>query len=84
MAYSIFTLRRKSALAEVGITHIVSVLKYDFEQFEDCEKYGHLSVDVDDMEGDNLLAEFEGSGAFIEEALRKGKDDKKGKVLIHW
>lgn len=79
----IFTLRRKTTLEKTGITHIVSVLKYDFKDFEDWEKYEHLNIEVDDVEDENLLGEFENSGKFIEEGLKNGKDGKKGGVLVH-
>ncbi|KAG9242608.1 protein-tyrosine phosphatase-like protein [Calycina marina] len=79
----IFTLSRKNTLADTGITHVISVLKYDFKDFEDWEKYEHLSIEVDDVEDENLLGEFERSGSWIEEGLRKGKDDHKGSVLVH-
>ncbi|TVY83125.1 Tyrosine-protein phosphatase yvh1 [Lachnellula suecica] len=79
----IFTLRRKSALSDAGITHIVSVLKYDFKDFEDWEKYEHLNIDVDDVADEDLLGEFENTGSWIEKALKEGKEDKKGKVLVH-
>lgn len=79
----IFTLRRKSALISTGITHIVSVLKYDFKDFEDWEKYEHLNVDVDDVEDENLLGEFERTGSWIENALKVSKNGKKGSVLVH-
>ncbi|KAH9223528.1 protein-tyrosine phosphatase-like protein [Leptodontidium sp. 2 PMI_412] len=78
----IFTLRRKSALEKTGITHIVSVLKYDFKDFEDWDKYEHLSIEVDDVDDENLLGEFERTGKFIEEGLSE-KDGKKGGVLVH-
>ncbi len=80
----IFTLRRRSALEKTGITHIVSVLKYDFKDFEDWGKYEHLSVEVDDVEDENLLGEFERTGAWIENAFKEGQDGKKGGVLVHW
>ncbi len=80
----IFTLRRKTALENTGITHIVSVLKYDFKDFEDWEKYEHLNIEVDDVEDENLLGEFERTGKWIEEGLKNGKDGKKGGVLVHW
>jgi len=80
----IFTLRRKSTLEKTGITHIVSVLKYDFKDFEDWEKYDHLNIEVDDVEDENLLGEFEKTGKWIEEGLKNGKDGKKGGVLVHW
>ncbi|RFU25423.1 hypothetical protein B7463_g10904, partial [Scytalidium lignicola] len=82
----IFTLRRKSALADKGITHIVSVLKYDFKDFEDWNKYEHLSIEVDDVDDEDLLGEFERSGAWIEHALKEWKDanqEKGGRVLVH-
>jgi hypothetical protein len=80
----IFTLRRKTALENTGITHIVSVLKYDFKDFEDWEKYEHLNIEVDDVEDENLLGEFERTGKWIEEGLKDGKDEKRGGVLVHW
>jgi dual specificity phosphatase 12 len=80
----IFTLRRKSTLEKTGITHIVSVLKYDFKDFEDWEKYDHLNIEVDDVDDENLLGEFEKTGKWVEEGLKNGKDGKKGGVLVHW
>jgi len=62
----------------------VSVLKYDFRSFEDWDKYEHLSIEVDDINDENLLGEFERSGAWIEKGLNEGKDGKKGAVLVHW
>lgn len=71
-------------MESTGITHIVSVLRYDFKEFEDWQKYEHLSIEVDDVEDENLLVEFEKSGSFIEKALKEGKNGKKGSVLVHW
>lgn len=62
----------------------MSVLKYDFKDFEDWDKYEHLNIDVDDVEDENLLGEFERSGSWIEKALKEGKNGKKGGVLVHW
>jgi dual specificity phosphatase 12 len=59
-------------------------LKYDFKDFEDWKNYGHLSIEVDDVEDENLLGEFETAGRFIEEALKSEKDGKRGGVLVHW
>jgi len=67
-----------------GITHIVSVLKYDFKDFEDWEKYEHLNIEVDDVDDENLLGEFERTGSWIEKGLREGKDGRNGSVLVHW
>lgn len=94
-----FTLRRSDALLATGITHIVSVLRYDFKDFQDWGKYEHLSVEVDDVADEDLLGEFERTGSWIEEALkgvsnRRGVDGemeegcvdgkRKGGVLVHW
>jgi len=81
---SIYALSRKTTLADAGITHVVSVLKYDFKDFEDWEKYEHLGVEVDDVEDENLLGEFESTGSWIEKGLKEGKDGRKGSVLVHW
>ena len=62
----------------------MSVLKYDFKDFEDWETYEHLNIDVDDVEDENLLAYFERSGSWIAKALKEGKNGKKGAVLVHW
>jgi dual specificity phosphatase 12 len=63
---------------------VLSVLKFDFKAFADWEKYEHLSIEVDDVEDENLLGEFERTGSWIERALREREDGKKGKVLVHW
>ncbi|KAF5869360.1 putative dual specificity protein [Botrytis fragariae] len=81
----------ENSLQKNNITHIVSVLKYDFKNFNiDWNKYKHLQIEVDDVEDENLLAEFETTGAWIEEALKgNGRlegdegEKKKGAVLVH-
>ncbi|KAI9734728.1 MAG: tyrosine protein phosphatase yvh1 [Claussenomyces sp. TS43310] len=75
----IFTLRRRSALEDTGITHVVSVLRYDFKDFPDGHKFQHCSVQVDDVDDENLLGEFPRTNAFIASALAGG-----GKVFVHW
>lgn len=82
----------ENSLQKNNITHIVSVLKYDFKNFNiDWNKYKHLQIEVDDVEDENLLGEFETTGAWIEEALKgNGKPEsdegekKKSAVLVHW
>ncbi|RAL64539.1 hypothetical protein DID88_002013 [Monilinia fructigena] len=87
----------ESSLQKNNITHIVSVLKYDFKNFNiDWKKYKQLQIEVDDVEDENLLGEFETTGAWIEEALKGGgktegeekeaegdEKRKKGAVLVH-
>jgi dual specificity phosphatase 12 len=67
------------ALQAANITHVVSVLRYDFKDFKDWEQYEHCSVQVDDVEDENLLGEFARTGKFIKEGLQGG-----GGVLVHW
>jgi dual specificity phosphatase 12 len=75
----IFTLKLKSKLQKVGITHILSALVYDFSKYEDWDQYEHLQIEALDVDDENLLGEFEKTGSWIENALQGG-----GKVLIHW
>lgn len=83
--FRVFALRRKSALERCGITHILSVLVYDFKDYQDLEKYEHLQIDALDVEEENLLGEFEKTSKWIEEALKSGGEDgAPGRVLIHW
>ncbi|KAI7424679.1 hypothetical protein KC368_g18843, partial [Hortaea werneckii] len=50
----LFTLRRKEALQEAGITHVLSILRLPLDQdlFRD---YHHKVVEVDDVDDENLL-----------------------------
>ncbi|ESZ97099.1 hypothetical protein SBOR_2529 [Sclerotinia borealis F-4128] len=88
----------ESSLQKNNITHIVSVLNYDFKNFNlDWRKYKQLQIEVDDVEDENLLGEFETTGVWIEEALkgssetegegneieREGEKKKGGAVLVH-
>lgn len=63
----------------MGITHVVSVLIYDFKNHQDWEQYKHLSIGVNDIEDENLLEHFPESNKFIGDALKEG-----GKVFVHW
>ena len=64
------------------------MLKYDFSSFKHWQEYEHLSVEVDDVEDENLLGEFERTGSWIENALRETRERdgvrRKGAVLVHW
>lgn len=81
----------ENSLQKNNITHIVSVLKYDFKNFNiNWNKYKHLQIEVDDVEDENLLGAFETTGAWIEEALKgngqsEGEEGekKRGAVLVH-
>ncbi|KAK5760718.1 tyrosine protein phosphatase yvh1 [Elasticomyces elasticus] len=73
----IFTLRRKEALQEAGITHVLSVLKLPLDQ-KLFEKFSHKVVEVDDVDDENLLEHFPACNKFIQDGLDGG-----GGVFIH-
>ncbi|KAI9680539.1 MAG: tyrosine protein phosphatase yvh1 [Caeruleum heppii] len=74
---SIIGLRRRRALDEAGITHIISVYRGPLE-YELLSSYKHLHVEVNDLEDDCIIEHFPTINAFIERALLDG-----GAVLVH-
>ncbi|KAL8802296.1 MAG: hypothetical protein Q9200_006630 [Gallowayella weberi] len=74
----IFTLKRKEALKEANITHILSVLTLPLDPTL-FESYKHLAIDIDDDEDADIIQHFPASNAFIQEGLEGG-----GGVLVHW
>jgi dual specificity phosphatase 12 len=74
-----FTLRRREALQQANITHVLSVLRspLDQELFRPFKK--HMIVEVDDVEDENLLEHLPATNRFIKEGLDSG-----GGVLVHW
>jgi dual specificity phosphatase 12 len=74
-----FTLRRREALQQANITHVVSVLRSPLDQdlFSPFKK--HMVVEVDDVDDENLLEHFPATNQFIKEGLDSG-----GGVLVHW
>lgn len=73
-----FTLRRREALQQANITHVLSVLRTPLDQ-ELFSPFKHMVVEVDDVEDENLLEHFPATNAFIREGLGEG-----GGVLVHW
>ena len=78
MSRSLYALRRRDAVREAGITHVVSVLRWPLED-DLIKPYKHLQIDVDDEDDENLLEYFPTTNRFIEDALQAG-----GSVLVHW
>ena len=74
----LFTLRRKEALREIGITRILSVLKLPLDE-NLFNGFNHKVVEVDDMDDENLLEHFPECNSFIQDGLDSG-----GGVLVHW
>ncbi|CAE7192697.1 hypothetical protein CFE70_007049 [Pyrenophora teres f. teres 0-1] len=73
----IFTLRRREALEQAKITHVLSVLRTPLDQSL-FSPFKHMVVEVDDVDDENLLEHFPATNAFIREGLKGG-----GGVLVH-
>lgn len=70
----VFALRRPGAMEGKGITHILSMIKYSFVDWQGFEDhYVHLSVDVDDVEDEDVLVHLPRAVRFIERGLRGGE-----------
>jgi dual specificity phosphatase 12 len=76
--YRIFCLKNKAALARADITHVLSVLRLAPAE-ETFASYQHHSIDVDDVDDENLLEHFPAAVKFIQAGLDSG-----GGVLVHW
>ncbi|KKK25869.1 hypothetical protein P175DRAFT_0467184 [Aspergillus ochraceoroseus IBT 24754] len=73
----IFSLKNKAALSRANITHVVSVLRLGKSDtiFADFQ---HHSIEVDDVDDENLLEHFPSAIKFIQSGLDAG-----GSVLVH-
>ncbi|KAK2606561.1 hypothetical protein N8I77_005303 [Diaporthe amygdali] len=70
----VFALRRPGAMEGKGITHILSMIKYSFVDWQGFEDhYVHLSVDVDDVDDEDLLVHLPRAVRFVERGLRGGE-----------
>ncbi|POS86066.1 hypothetical protein EPUL_002328 [Erysiphe pulchra] len=58
-------------------------MKYDFKRYQHLQEFKHIQIEVDDIETENLLENFEKTGAWIKEALKNGNEGKPGVVLVH-
>lgn len=69
----IFALRRPGAMEAVGVTHILSMIKYSFVEWQGFEnRYVHLSVDVDDVDDEDIVVHLPRAVRFVERGLRGG------------
>ncbi|KAF4314544.1 putative dual specificity phosphatase protein [Botryosphaeria dothidea] len=73
----LFTLRRREALAQANITHVVSVLRLPLDRDLFTPFTQHI-VEVDDVDDENLLEHFPQTNRFIQDGLDHG-----GGVLVH-
>lgn len=74
-----FTLRRRDALQQANITHVLSVLRLPLDDNLFSPFKQHMVVEVDDVEDENLLERFPSTNKFIQDGLDGG-----GGVLVHW
>jgi hypothetical protein len=93
-------LRQPKALQNCRITHIVSVMDWQFEEENPMTRgFQHLHIPVDDVEDENLLVWFPRSNVFIQQGLdfwrtpeyansrpdlSSDDGDQGSGVLIHW
>ncbi|KAK7977770.1 tyrosine-protein phosphatase yvh1 protein [Apiospora saccharicola] len=87
----IFALRKPDLLVEKKIDHVLSVIKYSFGGWgEEAKRFQHMSIDVDDMEDEDLLVHFSSAVRFIDRGLyppgSTSSDDNAtspGSVFVH-
>ncbi|TLD04489.1 uncharacterized protein PgNI_11905 [Pyricularia grisea] len=71
----VFALRRVQTLEEKNITHILSVIDYSLEKYQELRgKFQHMSIDIDDVEDADLLRHFPKLVRFIDGALHPAGD----------
>lgn len=69
----IFALRRPGAMEEKGVTHILSMIKYSLAEVQDLDnRFVHLSVDIDDVDDEDIIVHLPRAVRFIERGLRGG------------
>ena len=71
-------LDQPDTLAEAGITHILSVLEFDYCDYEEFAKYKRLLIQVEDHPGEDLIVHFPRTNGFLDHAIAEG-----GTVLVH-
>ncbi|CAN8104500.1 unnamed protein product [Discula destructiva] len=72
----IFALRRPGAMESIGITHILSMIKYSFVDWQGFEdRYTHMSVDVDDVDDEDILVHLPRAVQFVARGLTGGTGD---------
>lgn len=70
-AHSVFGVNRTRLIQEHNITHILSVIKYSLNQEEDAfRNVDHLSIDIDDMEDQDILVHLPQLVRFINRGLQ--------------
>lgn len=69
----IFALRRPGAMESKNVTHILSMIKYSFVDWLGLDNhYAHLSIDVDDVDDEDIMTHLPRAVRFVERGLRGG------------
>ncbi|KAF3765345.1 hypothetical protein M406DRAFT_37646 [Cryphonectria parasitica EP155] len=69
----VFALRRPGSMEDKGIAHVLSMIKYSFVDWQGFEdRYVHLSVDVDDVDDEDILVHLPRAVRFIQRGLSGG------------
>lgn len=72
----IFALRRPGAMEAKGVTHILSMIKYSFVDLQGFEeRYVHMSVDIDDVDDEDMVVHLPRTVRFIDRGLSGGSGE---------
>lgn len=65
-------------LEQKGVTHILTILEFDYCDYEEFAHFRRLLISAEDSSGENLLRHSGVANAFIDDGLASG-----GVVLVH-
>ncbi|KAI1076362.1 dual specificity protein phosphatase 12 [Whalleya microplaca] len=68
---------RRTKFYEANITHILSVIKFSFDDWgEEAKRFKHMCIDIDDDADSDLLIHFPSAVRFIDGGLYPSADDR--------
>jgi dual specificity phosphatase 12 len=80
----LYALYQPNIVKAAGVTHVLSVIDFDFYELKDSsdylksQNYVHLVIPIEDDPNEDLLQHFEQTSSFIDDALQGG-----GGVFVH-